>query len=142
MQTLIPIETIDDLKTLKEGYWLYDKKIVKRRKHGRSLTYEEVEEERGFVKIHVLDLDAIKYSGKIFMLHNIDGECRWDIFEPNRYFRVISIEILESTDGIQYGVHYPEYPNVVGGGIILEEAIEELKSNIKVYFEYLEEDQQ
>lgn len=55
---------------------------------------------------------------------------------------VISIEILEGTDGsIQYGVHYPEYPNVVGGGITLEEAIEELKSNIKVYFEYLKENQ-
>lgn len=51
---------------------------------------------------------------------------------------VISIEILESADGIQYGVHYPEYPYIVGGGITLQEAIEELKSNIKVYFEYLE----
>lgn len=138
MQTLIPIETIDDLKTLKEGCWLYDKKIVKRRKHGRSLTYEEIKEEIGFIKVHILDLDNIKYSGKIFMLCDISGECWWDIFEPNRYFRFVNIEILESTDGIEYGVHYPEYPYIVGGGITLEEAIEELKSNVKVYFEYLE----
>lgn len=44
-----------------------------------------------------------------------------------------------STGELQYVVRFTDYPNVIGAGDTVEEAIEEAEGNLEFYFEYLED---
>lgn len=44
---------------------------------------------------------------------------------------------LETTDGVQWCVEYPDVPAVVGGGLTKKEAIKDAEENLNVFLEYL-----
>lgn len=47
---------------------------------------------------------------------------------------------IETTEGLQWYVEYPDVSAVVGGGDTPEEAIAEAKDNLNAYIEYLQEE--
>lgn len=46
---------------------------------------------------------------------------------------------IETSEGIEWGVSFPDVPEVVGGGFTPQEAISEAQANLVIYFEYLKQ---
>lgn len=46
---------------------------------------------------------------------------------------------IEGEDGFEWGIEFIDVPNVVGGGDTVEEAYNEARENLDVYFNYLKE---
>ena len=85
MEFLEPI-IYENLHELQPGEWIWDNRLVLRRKHDRSLGNGVVSEPIGFRQIHILDLKNLSYGDKLFMLSEIGGY-EWTYFELNRFYR-------------------------------------------------------
>lgn len=46
---------------------------------------------------------------------------------------------IETSEGIEWGVSFPDIPEVVGGGFTPQEAISEAQTNLAIYLEYLKQ---
>ena len=89
--TFIPI-TRENIYSLKAGEWIWDDKMVARRKHGRSIYLETITEPIGFRQIHILDLKEFGtvFTNCPFMLSDIDDDRskhRWVCFEEGRFYK-------------------------------------------------------
>ena len=90
--TLVPI-TRENIYALRPGEWIWDDKMIERRKHERSLTPETTTEPIGFRQIHILDLKDFNtmFNNQPFMLSDIDGRNpgpRWVYFEDSRFYMI------------------------------------------------------
>lgn len=85
---LIKINTIDELSEIPIGDWLYDTKLVKRRKLGRHLDDDKEMVPRGFCQLSINDWKDYHTAYRILYLRTIDGY-EWDGFEPGRYYHAI-----------------------------------------------------
>lgn len=117
----IKINTIDELSKIPIGDWLYDTKLVKRRKLGRHLDtgYEMVP--RGFCQLSINDWRDYHTTYKILYLETIDGD-EWDGFEPGRYYHVIfknEIKKIDCVNCIHYDLMYEENPKRIYDGCTL-----------------------
>lgn len=82
--------TYENLNELKPGEWIWDTNLIERRPHKRTLGEELIIEPIGFRQIHILDLDDIAFTRKIFMLTNIDYGItgyKWEYFEVGRFYK-------------------------------------------------------
>ena len=82
--------TLDNIRELQPGEWIWDSATIRRRAHKRSLWGDTVEEPVGFRQIHIIDVDSIIPRLKPFMLSNADeykGGYVWENFHDNRFYR-------------------------------------------------------
>lgn len=80
--------TIDMVKELQPGEWIWDDKPIMRSVHKLTLSRETVVEPIGFRQIHILSSDFPGWSNKPFMLTDTErGYYKWEYFERGRYYR-------------------------------------------------------
>ena len=96
LKPLLEPITNENLKDLNSGDWIWDNKMISRRKHQRSLNCEYIQEPMGFRIIHILDLeDYPRWSSKPFCLSDIDsafGAYSWTYFEEGRFYKLKEIK--------------------------------------------------
>lgn len=87
LDILEPI-TEDNIRDLKPGDWIWDNQMIIRDEHRVSLLPNKISEPIGFRLIDILDISGLHWSGKPFMLSDInDGGYHWEYFKPGRFFK-------------------------------------------------------
>jgi hypothetical protein len=80
--------TEDNIRDLKPGDWIWDNQMIIRDEHRASLWPNKITEPIGFRLIDILDISDLRWSGKPFMLSDIEhGRYSWVHFTLGRFFK-------------------------------------------------------
>ena len=89
MKILEPI-TAENLNELRPGEWIWDRQLIVKNAHKRTMRVETIIEPVGFRQIHILNVDDYpRKTTKPFLLSDsIQGGNFWTEFKEGIFFRI------------------------------------------------------